>query len=140
MTSSLNNPYGEPYGLKLLHVRIPPGFAPLFSPEKPSNIHSAYYRKGKCNLYQFALRPVTIFWLWNLRSHNILVMKFTPCHGILAMNSTPVTVFWPCNYTLSRYSGHEIYALSQYSGHEFYALSQYSAHEIHALLRYSSTF
>ena len=45
-TSSFNNPFGEPYLLKLIHIRMPPGFAPSLASQKPGNIHAAFYRKG----------------------------------------------------------------------------------------------
>lgn len=64
-TSSLNNPYGEPYTLKLVHVRMPPGFAPSLSSQKPDNIHAAYYRQGTCLAIGSLSSDMDKFWCYN---------------------------------------------------------------------------
>ncbi|XP_057299970.1 nuclear pore complex protein Nup155-like [Hydractinia symbiolongicarpus] len=45
-TTNINDPHGEPSCLKLVHVRMPTGFAPSIAYEKPSNVHTGFYRKG----------------------------------------------------------------------------------------------
>ena len=33
--------------LTLVHVRLPPGFITSATPQRPSNIHMAYYKQGR---------------------------------------------------------------------------------------------
>ena len=39
-----NNKLARPYCLRMVHVRLPPGFAPSAPPQKPTKVHTAYYR------------------------------------------------------------------------------------------------
>jgi nuclear pore complex protein Nup155 len=41
-----SNAQSRPYCLKLVHVRLPPGFAPSAPPQKPTKVHAAYYKSG----------------------------------------------------------------------------------------------
>ena len=41
-----NDLYGHPSQLQLAHVRMPPGFAPGLMMDKPTNVRTAFYRKG----------------------------------------------------------------------------------------------
>ena len=47
------NPFGtqkgRPQMLTLVHVRLPPGFLKSAAPQRPNNIHMAYYKQGKCS-------------------------------------------------------------------------------------------
>ena len=36
----------RPNQIKLVHVRAPPGYAPSAAPDKPEQVHSAFYRQG----------------------------------------------------------------------------------------------
>nr|XP_047122862.1 nuclear pore complex protein Nup155-like [Hydra vulgaris] len=54
--------YGTPSNLCLVHVRMPPGFAPSLSPEKPSNVHAAFYRQGTSILIGGVSEEVDRLW------------------------------------------------------------------------------
>lgn len=45
-TTHARSPQGRPTRLNLLHVRMPPGYAPSATPLRPSQIHAAFYRQG----------------------------------------------------------------------------------------------
>ena len=44
------NPFGtakdRPSMLTLVHVRLPPGFLTSAAPQRPNNVHMAYYKQG----------------------------------------------------------------------------------------------
>merc|ERR1719193_196125 len=61
-----NNPNARPYCLKLLHVRLPPGFAPSAPPQKPTKVHSGYYKSGLTLLSSSPAEAADVLWLiWN---------------------------------------------------------------------------
>ncbi|XP_066922124.1 nuclear pore complex protein Nup155-like [Clytia hemisphaerica] len=64
-TTSFNNPYGEPYLIKLIHIRMPPGYAPSLSSQKPGNIHAAFYRKGLCLAIGSLSTDMDKFWCFS---------------------------------------------------------------------------
>jgi len=61
-----NNRAARPYMLRLVHVRLPPGFAPSAPPQKPSKVHTAYYREGLALLAASPAQAADVLWLlWN---------------------------------------------------------------------------
>lgn len=49
-TTAVDRFEDRPSKLYLIHVRMPPGYAPSARPERPFMVHAAYYRQGKCFL------------------------------------------------------------------------------------------
>ncbi|XP_006813093.1 nuclear pore complex protein Nup155-like, partial [Saccoglossus kowalevskii] len=45
-TAPFNNLHARPSMLALVHVRLPPGFTATAAPQRPSNVHKAYYKQG----------------------------------------------------------------------------------------------
>jgi len=65
-SSNENNPEARPTTLKIIHVRLPPGFAPSAPPQKPTKVHSGYYKSGLTLLASSPSEAQDILWLiWN---------------------------------------------------------------------------
>lgn len=44
---------GRPFKLQMMHIRLPPGYSPRSPHSRPSDVHTALYKKGN-----FALRKL----------------------------------------------------------------------------------
>lgn len=45
-TTTVRAPLERPSKLQLVHVRMPPGYAPSATSQRPSQVHAAFYRQG----------------------------------------------------------------------------------------------
>ena len=45
-TTTVRAPLDRPNKLQLVHVRLPPGYAPSATSQRPSQVHAAFYRQG----------------------------------------------------------------------------------------------
>ena len=45
-TTTVRAPLERPSKLQLVHARLPPGFAPSATSQRPSQVHAAFYRQG----------------------------------------------------------------------------------------------
>ena len=45
-TAAVRAPLERPSKLQLVHARLPPGFAPSATSQRPSQVHAAFYRQG----------------------------------------------------------------------------------------------
>nr|CAD7593305.1 unnamed protein product [Timema genevievae] len=61
-TTYLNNISSRPSNLKLLHVRLPPGFAANTPSRCPSKVHTAIYNNGSCVLVTAQEADVDSLW------------------------------------------------------------------------------
>lgn len=61
-----------PSMLKLVHVRLPPGFTPNTNYQRPSKVHIAHYRKGK----QFAKKCISLLRMQNAAIQKLLEHPF----------------------------------------------------------------
>ena len=52
-TTNVRTPLERPSKLQLVHARLPPGFAPSATSQRPSQVHAAYYRQGTLQTYWF---------------------------------------------------------------------------------------
>jgi len=61
------NPFGSQKGrasmLTLVHVRLPPGFLTSAAPQRPNNVHMAYYRQGQCTQAVCSTYRIIDLWL-----------------------------------------------------------------------------
>ncbi|XP_019645345.1 PREDICTED: nuclear pore complex protein Nup155-like isoform X1 [Branchiostoma belcheri] len=61
-TSYFNQPQARPSLLALVHVRLPPGFTATAAPQRPTNIHSAFYGKGSTLLASSQAEDSDMLW------------------------------------------------------------------------------
>lgn len=54
-TTTARVPLERPSKLELVHARLPPGFAPSATSQRPSRVHSAFYRQGGLHFLLFFL-------------------------------------------------------------------------------------
>ena len=52
-TTNVRAPLERPSKLQLVHARLPPGFAPSATSQRPSQVHAAFYRQGTLQTYWF---------------------------------------------------------------------------------------
>ena len=52
-TTPVRSPLERPSKLQLVHARLPPGFAPSATSQRPSQVHAAFYRQGALQTYWF---------------------------------------------------------------------------------------
>lgn len=52
-TTPVRSPLERPSKLQLVHARLPPGFAPSATSQRPSQVHAAFYRQGTLQTYWF---------------------------------------------------------------------------------------
>ena len=52
-TTTVRAPLERPSKLQLVHVRLPPGYAPSATSQRPSQVHAAFYRQGSSRFSQF---------------------------------------------------------------------------------------
>ena len=52
-TTNVRAPLERPSKLQLVHARLPPGFAPSATSQRPSQVHAAFYRQGALQTYWF---------------------------------------------------------------------------------------
>jgi len=60
-----NDLYGNVSQMRLAHVRMPPGFSPGVVTEKPSNIRTAFYRKGVSLLVAGLAKDFDVLWCFS---------------------------------------------------------------------------
>jgi len=61
-----NNPSPRPYCLRLVYIRLPPGFAPSGPTQKPTKVHNGYYNSGLTVLASSPAEAADVLWLiWN---------------------------------------------------------------------------
>jgi len=61
-----NNPSARPQCLRLVFIRLPPGFAPSGPTQKPTKVHNGYYKSGLTLLASSPAEAADVLWLiWN---------------------------------------------------------------------------
>jgi len=63
LTTSFNSTDSRPNTLRLLHVRLPPGFSPSAPPQRPIKVHSGFYRSGLALLASSPAEAADILWI-----------------------------------------------------------------------------
>eukprot|EP00795_Rhopilema_esculentum_P004293 gene4293-20493_t len=61
-TTNPANPEGRPCLLRLVHVRLPPGFTPSGTTSKPSKVHQAFYRQGTTLMLDNSSEENDVLW------------------------------------------------------------------------------
>ncbi|KAM7443523.1 hypothetical protein ABFA07_007737 [Porites harrisoni] len=61
-TTPVRSPLERPSKLQLVHARLPPGFAPSATSQRPSQVHAAFYRQGISLLASSQTEEMDILW------------------------------------------------------------------------------
>lgn len=61
-TTTSRTPLERPNKLQLVHVRLPPGFAPSATSQRPSQVHAAFYRQGISLLASSQTEEIDVLW------------------------------------------------------------------------------
>ncbi|XP_031566645.1 nuclear pore complex protein Nup155-like [Actinia tenebrosa] len=62
-TMPFRNPLERPNRLNLVHVRMPPGFAPSAASVRPTNVHASFYRQGISLLASSRTEDTDVLWV-----------------------------------------------------------------------------
>jgi len=66
LTTTTNSTDTRPNTLRLLHVRLPPGFSPSAPPQRPVKVHTGLYRAGLALLAASPAEAADVLWVvWN---------------------------------------------------------------------------
>jgi len=63
LSSTTNSTDSRPNTLRLLHVRLPPGFSPSAPPQRPIKVHSGFYRAGLALLAASPAEAADVLWV-----------------------------------------------------------------------------
>jgi len=63
LTTTTNSTDTRPNTLRLLHVRLPPGFSPSAPPQRPVKVHSGFYRSGLALLAASPAEAADVLWV-----------------------------------------------------------------------------
>ncbi|XP_074610935.1 nuclear pore complex protein Nup155-like [Acropora palmata] len=61
-TTTARVPLERPSKLELVHTRLPPGFAPSAASQRPSQVHTAFYRQGILLLASSQAEDIDVLW------------------------------------------------------------------------------
>lgn len=61
-TTTARVPLERPSKLQLVHARLPPGFAPSATSQRPSQVHAAFYRQGILLLASSQTEDIDVLW------------------------------------------------------------------------------
>lgn len=61
-TTNIRTPLERPTKLQLVHIRLPPGFAPSATSQKPSKVHAAFYRQGISLMAASQTEDMDVLW------------------------------------------------------------------------------
>ena len=88
-TTTARVPLERPSKLELVHTRLPPGFAPSAASQRPSQVHTAFYRQGgPCILLMSFLFVVVL----QVQQRNWSGDNLMTCFSLLR------TLCWAVNY------------------------------------------
>ena len=85
-TTSVNSPEMRPFNLMLLHVRLPPGFTASSSSQKPTAVHTAYFRRGTLLMVSSQMENKDLLWTISNDSH-AFCPDLTELFSVSSLNS-----------------------------------------------------